>query len=79
MVVGTVQAGIMRALELGEWNAIRKLTLALSELILKALGLKSNEAKAIAGKIVARVFDRKIQSIELGIVPLLTCPCQNSV
>src|SRR5208283_4811396 len=35
MVVGTVQAGIMRALELGESNAIRKLTLVLSELILR--------------------------------------------
>ncbi|HKN02001.1 MAG TPA: helix-turn-helix domain-containing protein [Candidatus Binataceae bacterium] len=63
MVVGTVQAGIMRALELGEWNAIRKLTLALSELILRALGLKSNEAQAIPGKIVARVFGRNFAGL----------------
>jgi AcrR family transcriptional regulator len=63
MVVGTVQAGIVRALELGEWNAIRELTLALSELTLRALGLKSNEAPAIAGKIVARVFDRNHEEI----------------
>ena len=65
MVVGTVQAGIMRALELREWNAIRELTLALSALILRALGLKSNEAQAIPEKIVARVFDRNFE----GVVP----------
>jgi AcrR family transcriptional regulator len=56
LTVGVVQAGITRALVLAEWNAIRKLALALSESVLRALGIKSNEAHAVSTKVVARVF-----------------------
>jgi AcrR family transcriptional regulator len=63
MTVGVVQAGILRALELAESTAVRKLALALSELVLRALGMKSNEAKAISAKSVARVFDRNFEGI----------------
>lgn len=63
MVVGVVQAGIGRALELGEWKSLRKLALALSGLVLRALGVKWNEAQAISAKTVARVFDRNFEGI----------------
>jgi AcrR family transcriptional regulator len=63
MVVGVVQAGIGRALELAEWKSVRKLALALAELMLRALGAKWNEAQAIAMKTVARVFDRSFEGI----------------
>jgi len=58
MTIGVVQAGITRALELSERNSLRKLTLALSGLVLRALGVKWNEAQGISAKAVARVFDR---------------------
>jgi AcrR family transcriptional regulator len=58
MIVGVVQAGIGRALELAEWKSLRKLALGLSELVLRALGVKWNEAQAISAKTIARVFDR---------------------
>ena len=61
MTVGTVQAGIMRALELADSSAVRTLALELSGLVLRALGVKWNESQAIAAKAVARVFDRKPQ------------------
>ncbi len=63
MVVGVVQAGIGRALELAEWKSLRKLALALSGLVLRALGVKWNEAQAISAKTVARVFDRNFEGI----------------
>jgi len=63
MTVGVVQAGIMRSLQLAEWNAVQRLALALSGLVLRALGLKWNEAQAISAKAVARVFDRNLQGI----------------
>ena len=50
MIVGVVQAGIGRALELAEWKSLRKLALALSGLALRALGVKWNEAQAISAK-----------------------------
>ena len=58
MIVGTVQAGIKRALELAEWKAVQRLALALSEMVLKALGMKPREAQSISAKAVASVFDR---------------------
>jgi AcrR family transcriptional regulator len=61
MIVGVVQAGIIRGLELTEWNSLRKVALALSELVLRALGLKWNEAQAISAKVVAHVFDRNFE------------------
>lgn len=61
MTVGVGQAGIMRALELGEWNSVRKLASALSAMVLRALGMKWNEAQAISAKTVARVFDRNFE------------------
>ncbi len=63
MTVGVGQAGIMRALELAEWNAVRKLASALSGLLLRALGMKWNEAQAISAKAVARVFNRNFEEI----------------
>lgn len=63
MIVGVVQAGIGRALELAELKSLRKLALALSGLVLRALGVKWNEAKAISVKTVARVFDRNFEGI----------------
>jgi AcrR family transcriptional regulator len=57
MTVGVVQAGITRALEMAEPNAVRKLALALSGLVLRALGMKWPEARSISSKVVARVFD----------------------
>jgi AcrR family transcriptional regulator len=56
LTVGAVQAGIMRALQLGEPDAIRKLALSLSESVLRGLGVKGSEARAVATKVVARVF-----------------------
>jgi hypothetical protein len=56
LTVGAVQAGIVRALQLGEPDAIRKLAVSLSESVLRGLGLKGSEARAIAAKVVARVF-----------------------
>jgi AcrR family transcriptional regulator len=64
MTVGIVQAGIMRALELADSNAVRTLALELSGLVLRALGVKWNEAQAIAVKAVARAFDRNPQGIK---------------
>src|SRR5208337_1738209 len=63
MIVGVGQAGMMRALELAEWNAVRKLALALSGLVLRALGMKWNEAQAVSAKVVARVFGRNFEGI----------------
>lgn len=63
LTVGVVQAGIMRALELAEWDPIRKLALTLSESVLRALGMTGNEAHSISAKVVARVFDRKFEEI----------------
>ena len=63
MTVGVVQAGIMQALELAEWNAVRKLALALSGLVLRALGVKWKEAQAISAKTVASVFGRNFEGI----------------
>ena len=63
MVVGVVQAGIVRALELAEWKSLQKLALALSGLVLRALGVKWNEAQATCAKAVARVFDRSFEGI----------------
>ena len=63
LIVGVVQAGIGRALELAELKSLRKLALALSGLVLRALGVKWNEAKAISAKTVARVFDRNFEGI----------------
>jgi AcrR family transcriptional regulator len=63
MTVATVQAGIMRALELADSSAVRTLALELSGLVLRALGVKWNESQAIAAKAVARVFDRNPQGI----------------
>lgn len=63
MIVGVVQAGIIRGLELAEWKSLRKLALALSGLVLRALGLKWNEAQAISAKTVAHVFDRNFEGI----------------
>ena len=63
LTVGTVQAGITRALQLGEWDAIRSLALSLSESVLRGLGMKGSEAHAIAAKVVARVFDRNREEI----------------
>jgi AcrR family transcriptional regulator len=63
MVVGVVQAGIGRALELAEWKSLRKLALALSGLVLRALGVKWNEAQAISARTVARVFDHNFEGI----------------
>lgn len=64
LTVGVVQAGIMRALDLAEWDAIRKLALELSEAVLRALGIRGREPHSIAAKVVARVFnDRKFEGI----------------
>ena len=63
MIIGVVQAGIVRALELAEWKSLQKLALALSGLVLRALGVKWNEAQAISAKAVARVFDRNFEGI----------------
>jgi len=63
MIVGVVQAGIIRALELAEWRSLQKLALALSGFVLRALGVKWNEAQAISAKTVARVFDRNFERI----------------
>jgi hypothetical protein len=48
---------------MAEWKSLRKLALALFGLVLRALGLKSNEAEAISAKTVARVFDRNFEGI----------------
>ncbi len=64
MTVGVVQAGITRALELADRSAVRTLALELSGLVLRALGVKWNEAQAIAAKAVARVFDRNPEGSE---------------
>ncbi|HYL58826.1 MAG TPA: helix-turn-helix domain-containing protein [Candidatus Acidoferrales bacterium] len=56
MTVGAVQAGILRALELSEESAVRKLAISLCGLALRALGVKWNEAQAISAKSAARVF-----------------------
>jgi len=63
MIVGVVQAGIIRGLELAEWKALRKLALALSGLVLRALGLKWSEAQAVSAKTVAHVFDRNFEGV----------------
>ena len=57
MIVGVVQAGMLRTLELGEWKPSRKLASALSGMVLRGLGIKWNEAQAISATAVARVFD----------------------
>lgn len=58
LTVGAAQAGIVRALQLGELEAIRKLALSLSESVLRGLGVKGSDARALAAKVVAKVFDR---------------------
>jgi AcrR family transcriptional regulator len=63
LTVGTVEAGITQALQLAEWNAVRKLASALSGLVLRALGLRGSEAQAISEKIVGRVFDQNLGGI----------------
>ena len=63
LIVGSVEAGIVQALQLAESNAIQKLAAALSEMVLRALGLRGSEAQAISAKVVARVFDRKFENI----------------
>jgi AcrR family transcriptional regulator len=63
LTVGVVQAGIARALVLAEWNAIRRLALALSESVLRALGIKSSEAHAVSAKVIARVFTEDFKTI----------------
>jgi AcrR family transcriptional regulator len=63
LTVGVVQAGIARALVLAEWNAIRRLALALSESVLRALGIRSNEAHAVSARVVARVFSEDFKTI----------------
>ena len=63
MTVGVVQAGIMRALDLAESNAVRKLATELCELVLRGLGVKGHEAQAISAKAVARVFERDLKGI----------------
>ncbi|MGH7925705.1 MAG: TetR/AcrR family transcriptional regulator [Candidatus Binatus sp.] len=65
MTVGVVQAGIMRALEIADWYAVRTLALELSRLVLRALGVKWNEAQAIVAKVVARVFERDLEGSAL--------------
>ncbi len=63
MTVGVAQAGIMRSLQLADWNAVRKLAMALCGLALRALGMKWNEAQAISAKAVARVFGRNFAGL----------------
>lgn len=63
MTVGVGQAGIMRALELAEWNAVQTLAVELCGLVLRALGVKWSEARAISAKAVARVFGRNFEGI----------------
>jgi AcrR family transcriptional regulator len=63
MTVGVVQAGMMHALELADWNAVEKLALALSGLVLRALGVKWKEVQTISTKAVARVFDRDFERV----------------
>jgi AcrR family transcriptional regulator len=63
LTVGIVEAGITHALQLAEWNAIRKLAAALSALVLRALGLKGSDAQAVAEKIIAQVFNRDFEVI----------------
>jgi len=63
LIVGVVQAGIVRALALAEWDAIRKLALALSESVLRALGIRGSEAHAIAAKVIGRVFANDFKAI----------------
>lgn len=58
LTVGAVQAGIARALQLAELDPIHKLTSALSEAVLRGLGVKASEAHAIAVKVIDRVFAR---------------------
>ena len=41
----------------------RKLASALSGMVLRALGMKWNEAQAISAKAVARVFDVNLEGI----------------
>jgi hypothetical protein len=53
MIVGVVQTRTVRALELTVWKSLRKLASALSGMMLRALGMKWNEAKAISAKAVA--------------------------
>jgi AcrR family transcriptional regulator len=67
MIVGTVQAGIKRALELAEWSAVQKLALAISEMVLRALGMKPKEAQSISAKAVTRVFDRNSEGEALTV------------
>jgi AcrR family transcriptional regulator len=67
LTVGAVQAGIVRALQLGDRDAIRKLTLSLSESVLRGLGVKGSEARAVAARGVARVFDRNVEEIGRGL------------
>jgi len=57
MTVGVVQAGIVRALEIADWTAVRTLAADLCALELRGLGLRRSEAQAISAKAVARVFD----------------------
>jgi AcrR family transcriptional regulator len=58
MTIGVVQAGILRALQLPDSDAVRKLALGLSGLILRSLGIKWNEAHAISAEAITRIFDK---------------------
>jgi len=63
MIVGVAHAGIIRTLELAEWKSSQKLASVLSGMMLRALGMKWNEAQAISAKAVARVFDVNLEGI----------------
>lgn len=61
LTVGTVQAGINRALQLADWDAIKALALALSEAVLRGLGMRGNEARSVAARVTERVFSKDFQ------------------
>jgi AcrR family transcriptional regulator len=56
MSIGVVQAGIVRALQLPDSDAVRKLATALCGLVLRALGIKWKEAQTLSVQVVKRVF-----------------------
>ena len=58
MTIGVVQAGILRALQLPDSDAVRKLALGLTGLVLRSLGIKWKEAQSIATEAITRVFGK---------------------
>ena len=64
MIVGIVQAGMLRTLELADREASLNLASALSLMVLRGLGMKWNEAQAISAKAVARVFKDNFEEAE---------------